>query len=220
MRRTAWSSLRVSGDGVTVGVEDNRWRRKSKFPARIHATNSAVILRCSPFFRASLEGWPRLPALGLAATARQLSDRGPVAADQRLFFGSAPALDLTLGGNAVGDPVKVFGPHQHDRTAMKRVAGKSSGIMLVDPRLEVIAGRAADIVGIVGAAKHVNVDRHSFFLRSFPLPAPPSTLHPEVLAAKRRASKDGNRRACGHPSRRRAHARRPQDDGSICGAIS
>jgi len=44
------------------GVVLTLWRAFQRCAAALSfATITAVILRCSPFFRASLEGWPRAP---------------------------------------------------------------------------------------------------------------------------------------------------------------
>jgi hypothetical protein len=53
-----------------------------------------------------------------------------VAAKQRFLFGTRPTFDLPLGGNRVGDRLKMLREKQSDRTAAFGIARKRTCVVL------------------------------------------------------------------------------------------
>jgi hypothetical protein len=50
--------------------------------------------------------------------------------ESKLLSSTRPALDLSLGRNRIGDPIKPLREYQSNRTALRRVAAKNSSIVL------------------------------------------------------------------------------------------
>src|SRR5208282_4817866 len=63
-------------------------------------------------------------------TSRQSAKRGEVAAHKRFFFGSAPVLNLSFGGNGIGNAVEFLVKDKLHGTASCRVAAKETRIVL------------------------------------------------------------------------------------------
>lgn len=95
------------------------------------------------------------------AAAGQERQNGKIAADQRLFLVSAPALDLTLGRGSVVQTFKVLMEHQNDRTPASGVTMVSARLMLGHSSLQA-PDRRADIIRAIGATKHVEISAHGF----------------------------------------------------------
>jgi hypothetical protein len=74
--------------------------------------STVVILRCSPS-SASLEGWNSSALWQPGAATRQLTDFAPIGAQQSVFLGAAPAFDLALDRNSVGDTLKMLRPNEN-----------------------------------------------------------------------------------------------------------
>ena len=79
------------------------------------------------------------------------STRKRVCARDRNRHGSArpslpdSILQLTLGGDSIGDPIEVLMIHESDGTSLERITPEMSGIVLADALLELDA-RAADVI--------------------------------------------------------------------------
>src|SRR3978361_1833850 len=134
-------------------------KRSASHPSRraqvgAHLRMTARASPCEPRRMRSARSWQPGTAL------RQSAYFGPVRPYQRFFLGPAPALDLPLRGNAVGNPIEIFRPDENHRPPGECVAGPGAGIVLVDARREVLPGGASDVEGVVGARKNVDVNAH------------------------------------------------------------
>ncbi len=89
----------------------------------------------------------------------QVWKRRIVAADQRFFLFPPPAFDTALAGDGVFEPLKVLSPHQCHRPARARITGKAARLMFRQPFVQA-SSRNADIIRIVAAAEHIDVDIH------------------------------------------------------------
>src|ERR1700675_1893318 len=94
------------------------------------------------------------------AATRQVTHFGPIGTQQCLFLRAAPAFDLALGCNCVGYPVKVLRPNKNDWPSRISVALVCSRVVLINARTEVVSSRASDVVGSVGATKHMDIRTH------------------------------------------------------------
>src|SRR5207237_6093139 len=95
----------------------------------------------------------------LGPPVRERFDRGVVAEDQCFLLHTAPTLKLSLRSDSIGDPLELLGKDKRHGTALRSVAAEIAQIMLADALLEVRACRA-DVIRTVGAAEHVDEDRH------------------------------------------------------------
>ncbi len=97
----------------------------------------SALLALSAPRRGVSKGTTRLRPLGPAIGERL--DRIVVAADERLLLGTAPALQLALGRDRVGDALEVLLKDQSHRATLRRVAAEMAEIVLADTLLEACA---------------------------------------------------------------------------------
>jgi hypothetical protein len=81
------------------------------------------------------------------------------ARNQPLLLLPRPAFKLPLAREAVSQAVKSFGVDENHRPPQRGIAVINPLIMLPDPRLDRLFGRA-DIVGAVGTEEDVNNEQH------------------------------------------------------------
>jgi hypothetical protein len=62
--------------------------------------------------------------------------RAEITANQRFLFCTRPALDLPLGCDGIGNPLKPLREYQGYWAALRRIAAVRSGVVLRDPLLE------------------------------------------------------------------------------------
>ena len=82
----------------------------------------------------------------------------PISADQGFLLGPAPAFQAPLIADRVVDALRLSGPDKFDRQARSRIARDQASLMLADALVEI--GRTADVIGPVGASKHVGPGGH------------------------------------------------------------
>jgi len=58
-----------------------------------------------------------------------------IPSDERFFFGASPSLQLPLGGDGIGYPIKLFMKHESYRATSRGVAAKGTRIVLRDTLL-------------------------------------------------------------------------------------
>jgi hypothetical protein len=68
-----------------------------------------------------------------------------VAADQRLFFFSAPTLDLAFGRCGIFDPLKMLMENQRHRAAMRGITVPGASLMLGYSAFQTVTG-CSDII--------------------------------------------------------------------------
>src|SRR6478752_449529 len=74
------------------------------------------------------------------APSCKLTHRFPIRTNKSFLLGPAPALELPLRGDAVGYPIEIFGPQQHDWTPRKGVSWIGAGIVPINSLGHVLAG--------------------------------------------------------------------------------
>ena len=79
----------------------------------------------------------------------------PIAADQRLLLGPAPAFNAPLGIDRVRDALELFLIHQPDRPAGARVAAQSASLMF-KAFVQALAAFGADVVAAIRAQEDVD----------------------------------------------------------------
>jgi hypothetical protein len=83
-------------------------------------------------------------------TGPSSSQKQEIARDRNRHGSARPSLpdsilQLTLGGDSIGDPIEVLMIHESDGTSLERITPEMSGIVLADALLELDA-RAADVI--------------------------------------------------------------------------
>src|SRR5262249_18408284 len=126
------------------------------------SSESAATLRdaCATKSRKLLRVTSELFRSCLGASLCQSFDRVPVAADQRLFLSPGPTFELPFGGNGVSDAVEMLRPYQQHGAPFECVAPIRADLMLLDAPREVVSGGTADVIGVIGAAQHIDVRAH------------------------------------------------------------
>ena len=81
----------------------------------------------------------------------------PIRANESFLLAPAPAFDAPLRGNAVGDPIEIFGPHKRHGPPREGVSRIATGVMLINARREIVSSRAADVIGAIRATEHIHV---------------------------------------------------------------
>jgi hypothetical protein len=119
-------------------------------------TASAVVLRGSrqvarapqdDGFQAESHALRRRIRFGApGATLRKLHERAPIAADQRLFLGAAPAFNPAFHRDGVGDAKEMITPDKRNRSASGGVTGIGTCLMLGYATGQIIASGCADII--------------------------------------------------------------------------
>ena len=85
----------------------------------------------------------------------------PLASDQSLLLGAAPALDPALGRDGVGDAIEVLVENEPHGPAGAGVAAERPGLMLVEALVEIVSARRADVVAVVRAMQDIDERAHS-----------------------------------------------------------
>jgi hypothetical protein len=76
--------------------------------------------------------------------------------DQRFFFLTPPAFDLSCGRNRVSDPLRFLRIDELYRTPASGVTGEYASLMLTNPLLKV-AARGSDVIGAIGTQQYVQI---------------------------------------------------------------
>jgi len=99
------------------------------------------------------------PTSHLAGAAAEQLQSLPVPRDERLLFGTRPALELSFTGQSFFPTLELLDEHKADRPPLAGVAAESASIVIGDSFVEVIG--MADIVGRIAATDDVNIEWHA-----------------------------------------------------------
>jgi len=99
------------------------------------------------------------PTSHLAGAAAEQLQSLPVPRDERLLFGTRPALELSFTGQSFFPTLELLDKHKADRSPLAGVAAESASIVIGDSFVEVIG--MADIVGRIAATDDVNIEWHA-----------------------------------------------------------
>ena len=85
-------------------------------------------------------------------------EAGPVAGDERLFFGASPFFDLAFAFEGVDSGGEIVGEDEFDGAPLAGVAGDEALAVGGDSDIQVVS--VAGVVGAVGAFEDVDVEGH------------------------------------------------------------
>src|SRR5215211_6818893 len=95
-----------------------------------------------------------------AGAFRQPLHKRPVASDQRVLLGPAPALDASFRVDRIRDVAELLREHERHRPPCARIAGILCALVFTDALVERIAARPSDIVAAVGTAQDIDESAH------------------------------------------------------------